>query len=510
MPGFPPRSGKHPRGGGKGYPAKPSASSDREKRFRDDDFNRQDSQGSRSYQGDRSERPRRTDRSNGYDAPRSDNRNRSEPYRSESSRRGDYPKKSTGGDKPRSGDRFNDRQRSGDFPRNNDNRGNDRSRFNEREPRRTFSDKPRFDRPRPENKNFQRDSERRQFDRNNDRNDGRNPRNYRDDRPRNESRPRFNEQNRQSFTGKPHREQDDRPRFNERPGFTDKNRRDNRDDRSVTPRRNDDRPQRFSEKRRDDHQRDDRREKPRREHPQRPPFSRTDRKPPVTKAPAKEPAPSLPEGAELAALDTSAKRELSTLPKSLAEIVGAHLAAAGMLMDTEPELALAHARYAKSKSSRSAVVREALGFAAYNAGEWAEALSELRSARRMSNNIGHVAMMADCERALGRPERAIDLIREADLTQFSKPEQIELTIVAAGARRDMGQLDAAIVTLQGKDLDPTQQHPWSARLFYAYADNLQAAGRTEEAIQWFLHAAEADPDEETDASERVMELSQGE
>ncbi|MEJ2853947.1 MULTISPECIES: hypothetical protein [unclassified Saccharothrix] len=201
------------------------------------------------------------------------------------------------------------------------------------------------------------------------------------------------------------------------------------------------------------------------------------------------------------------KQELRGLPKGLAEIVGRHLAAAGILVDSEPELALEHARYARTKAARVGVVREAAGLTAYHAGEWAEALSELRAARRMSHGAGHVAVMADCERALGRPERAIELAREAQALKLDPEEAVELRIVAAGARRDMGQLDAAVVALQGDDLDAKRRDPWSARLFYAYADNLAAAGRTEEAIRWFLNAAQADDDNETDAAERAFELS---
>ncbi|MFE2755381.1 hypothetical protein ACFXGA_25600 [Actinosynnema sp. NPDC059335] len=217
--------------------------------------------------------------------------------------------------------------------------------------------------------------------------------------------------------------------------------------------------------------------------------------------------PELPEDADISILDPEVKQELRGLPKGLAEIVGRHLAAAGMLIDSEPELALEHARYARSKAARVAVVREAAGLAAYHAGEWAEALSELRAARRMSHGAGHVAVMADCERALGRPERAIELAREAQVALLSPDEAVELRIVAAGARRDMGQLDAAVVALQGDDLDEKRREPWSARLFYAYADNLAAAGRTEEAVKWFLNAAQADDDNETDAAERAFDLS---
>jgi tetratricopeptide (TPR) repeat protein len=218
-------------------------------------------------------------------------------------------------------------------------------------------------------------------------------------------------------------------------------------------------------------------------------------------------APELPDGIEFSDLDQDARRELRTLPKGLAETVGKHLVAAGGLMDSDPEAALEHAKYAKAKASRVPIVREALGLVAYNSGNWAEALSELRAVRRMTRTDEHIAIIADSERAVGRPERALDLAKEVDTSKLSKDIQIELGIVAAGARRDLGQLDAAVVALQGADLDPAKRDPWSARLFYAYADNLAAAGRREEAVRWFMYAAEADEGDETDAAERASELA---
>ncbi|MFD2416269.1 hypothetical protein [Amycolatopsis pigmentata] len=221
-------------------------------------------------------------------------------------------------------------------------------------------------------------------------------------------------------------------------------------------------------------------------------------------------APELPEDIEFSDLDEEARRELRTLPKSLAETVGKHLVAAGGLVDVDPEAALKHARYAKAKAARVPLVREALGLVSYHAGHWAEALSELRAVRRMSRTDAHVAVIADAERALGRPERALDLAKEMAGHSLPREVEVELRIVAAGARRDLGQLDAAVVSLQGPDLNAAQRQPWSARLFYAYADNLAAAGRRDEAIKWFLHAADADQDDETDAAERAAELAEGE
>lgn len=215
--------------------------------------------------------------------------------------------------------------------------------------------------------------------------------------------------------------------------------------------------------------------------------------------------PELPADIEFSQLDSDARRELKSLSKSVAELVGKHLVAAGILLDEDPELALAHARFARTRASRVAVVREAAGIAAYHAGEWAEALGEFRAVRRMTGSQNHLPVMVDCERALGRPERALELA--ADAKDLPPEIAVELKIVAAGARRDLGQVDAAVVALQGPDLDAERRDPWSARLFYAYADNLEAAGRTDDAIRWFLNAAEADLDDETDAAERATALS---
>jgi tetratricopeptide (TPR) repeat protein len=218
-------------------------------------------------------------------------------------------------------------------------------------------------------------------------------------------------------------------------------------------------------------------------------------------------APELPEGIEFSDMDQEVRAELRSLPKALAEIVGKHLIAANKLMDEDLDAAIEHAKYAKAKAARVPVVREALGLISYHAGQWAEALTELRAVRRMTRADIHVAIIADAERAMGRPERALDLVKEVNKAALPKEIVVELDIVAAGARRDLGQLDAAVVSLQGKELDEAKREPWSARLFYAYADNLEAAGRKEEARQWFLHAAQADDADETDAAERVTALS---
>jgi tetratricopeptide (TPR) repeat protein len=201
------------------------------------------------------------------------------------------------------------------------------------------------------------------------------------------------------------------------------------------------------------------------------------------------------------------RSELRSLSKLAAEFVGAHLVAAGQLIDTDPQKALEHARAARGRGARVAAVREATGLAAYHAGEWAEALSELRAARRISGDASNIAVMADCERALGRPERALKALDDPVVPRLDISTRFELLIVVAGARRDLNQLDAALAVFQrGGGLDPDNPRPGSARLWYAYADALAAAGRIEEAIQWFGAAAKADVDDETDAADRAADL----
>lgn len=205
-------------------------------------------------------------------------------------------------------------------------------------------------------------------------------------------------------------------------------------------------------------------------------------------------------------LDPSVLQDLKSLSKDNADKVARHMIMAATLLQDDPQLALRHARSAKDRAGRVSVVRETAGIAAYHAGEWKEALAELRAARRISGGPGLIAVMADCERALGRPEKAIELAREEGV-DLDPDTRTELAIVVAGARRDMGQLDAAVVELQQENLDPERNDFEAARLFYAYADALNDAGRPEEALEWFERVRSIDHDEFLDADERVRELS---
>ena len=195
-----------------------------------------------------------------------------------------------------------------------------------------------------------------------------------------------------------------------------------------------------------------------------------------------------------------------SLPKTLAEDVSRNLVMVARLIDEDPEQAYAYSRIALRLASRVAAVREAAGFAAYATQKYSEALAEFRAAKRMTGSVELWPVMADCERGLGRPERALAMAGEPEVQKLDKAGQVEMRLVAAGARRDMGQLDAAIVTLQSSELASNAVHPWTARLRYAYADALLAAGREDEAREWFGKALEADKDGSTDASDRLAEL----
>jgi tetratricopeptide (TPR) repeat protein len=205
-------------------------------------------------------------------------------------------------------------------------------------------------------------------------------------------------------------------------------------------------------------------------------------------------------------LDRSVLAELRSLPPAVIKEVSRHLVMAGRLLDSDPETAYLHASAAREKAARVASVREATGLAAYRTDRFAEALAELRTVRRLTGSNEQLPVMADCERGLGRPDRALVIAHSDEARRLDIAGQVEMLIVAAGARTDQGALDAAVITLQVPQLQSTVQEPWVARLRSAYADALEAVGRTDDARHWLELAAEADPDDETGAAERLAEL----
>jgi hypothetical protein len=165
------------------------------------------------------------------------------------------------------------------------------------------------------------------------------------------------------------------------------------------------------------------------------------------------------------------------LPGDLADAVARRLVAASL--EEDPALAYRHAQAARRLAARVGIVRETAGIAAYRAGQWADALTELRAARRLT----------------GRESRDVD-----------QATAIELRIVESGIRRDQGLSEAAVVALQIPELTNGRAGTETVRLFYAYADALLDAGREDEARDWFARAAAADVNDETDAAERLEQL----
>ncbi|WP_343241003.1 MULTISPECIES: hypothetical protein [unclassified Streptomyces] len=200
------------------------------------------------------------------------------------------------------------------------------------------------------------------------------------------------------------------------------------------------------------------------------------------------------------------RQELMSLPKTLADDVARNLVMVAQLLDEDPEAAYEYSRIALRLASRVAAVREAAGFASYATARYGEALAEFRATKRMTGSVDLWPVMADCERGMGRPERALAMAGAPEVQKLDKAGQVEMRLVAAGARQDMGQPEAAVVTLQGPELAANAMNSWTARLRYAYADALLAVDRKAEAREWFAKAAEADQSGSTDASDRLAEL----
>src|SRR5690606_32343863 len=161
--------------------------------------------------------------------------------------------------------------------------------------------------------------------------------------------------------------------------------------------------------------------------------------------------------------------------KQNAETVGRHLVMVARLFDVDPELAYQHAVAAVARGGRVDIVRETAGLAAYRTERYAEALRELRTVRRLNGSSEHLPVMADCERGLGRPERAIALAQTPEVETLDVEARVELSIVVAGARMDLGETEAALVTLDDIDLTgvPRLQQ---VRVLQARADILESVG----------------------------------
>jgi tetratricopeptide (TPR) repeat protein len=203
---------------------------------------------------------------------------------------------------------------------------------------------------------------------------------------------------------------------------------------------------------------------------------------------AKAAEPDLPDEITPKDLHPSARNELKTLSKENAESVARHLAMAAQLIDEDPKQAHAHALAASRRAGRIAVVRETVAITAYALGDYALALRELRTYRRISGREDQVALMVDSERGVGRPDRAVELGRSVNRDELPTVARVELAIAMSGARLDLGEPARALSELDIPELDPDRAFEWSPSLFQARATVLEELGRTEEAAEWHRRA----------------------
>lgn len=191
-------------------------------------------------------------------------------------------------------------------------------------------------------------------------------------------------------------------------------------------------------------------------------------------------------------LDKSVQRELGTLDEQNRTWVQKHLVMALRLLDDDPGLAFDHALAASRRGGRLGVVREAAGMTAYAAGKFSESLREFRTYRRISGDNAHLPEMVDAERALGRPDKALQLVEEAQLDKLPAVSRVELAMVVAGIHLDNNDATAAVAALEIPQLNPRRGFAYSPRLFSAYAEALGAAGRADESRKWSNLAGRAE------------------
>jgi tetratricopeptide (TPR) repeat protein len=224
--------------------------------------------------------------------------------------------------------------------------------------------------------------------------------------------------------------------------------------------------------------------------------------------------PEIPDDVQAKDLDRVARAQLKTLSKENADEVARHLAMAARLIGEDPQLAHRHAVSAARRAGRIAVVRETLAITAYSIGDFALALRELRTYRRISGKDDQLPMMVDSERGLGRPDKALELARSVPRDSLPVAVRVELAIAMSGARLDLGQTEAALTELQIPELDPDTAFSYSPALFDAYATVLEDLGRTDEARQWFdrsdraTAALRSDDDIHAEAEEETIEIAE--
>ena len=381
-------------------------------------------------------------------------------------RRGGY--RGNRGDNPRY---QRDGERSG-F-RHDDRRDGERRNFRHDGDRRDFR---RDDGERRGGRNFHKDGDRRDFrrdDRRRERRDGER-RNFRRDDRRDGDRRDFRRDNqRRDF----HKDRDQRPEGEERREFTREEKMEYREAKRgeylSKPRRNSDGTMSF---------------------PSQNPY--THRRPGE---------PKMPKGIEWSMLSTDDRERLRGLSKEHAENIGLHILAAYTLEERDPELALEHAKWVAHQASRIDFARETLAFVAYRQGDYKLALREFRTAFRMNGFLDYLPFIADCERGMGEPKKAIETAMSDDAKYLRGESKAEMFLVYAGALGDLELWDKAIEIVHTLGRSKGLAGEYRMRAVQAEQYFLEQAGRSDEAValdqlldKLELQYADAEEDETSD------------
>ena len=204
----------------------------------------------------------------------------------------------------------------------------------------------------------------------------------------------------------------------------------------------------------------------------------------ITPDPDKPKSPVIPDEITADELPLQVRVQLKTLTEENAERVARHLAMVALLIDQDPELAHAHAMAAVSRAGRIGLVHEFAGSTAYAVGDYALAIRELLTHRRISGSNEQIALIVDSERGLERPDRALEAGRSVDRSKLSAEARVNLAVAMSGARLDLNQADLALAELEIPELNPGNVFEYSIPLFLAYAECLRELGRDTEAKKW--------------------------
>lgn len=192
--------------------------------------------------------------------------------------------------------------------------------------------------------------------------------------------------------------------------------------------------------------------------------------------------PKMPKGIEWRMLTTDDRERLRGLSKEHAENIGLHILAAYTLEESNPELALEHAKWVARQASRIDFARETLAFVAYRQGDYKLALREFRTAFRMNGFLDYLPFIADCERGVGEPKKAIEVAVSDDAKYLRGEAKAEMFLVYAGALGDLKMWDKAIEIVHTLGRSKGLAGEYRMRAVQAEQYFLEEAGRTDEAI----------------------------